>query len=66
MWIMLGMSVPAIVCTFSRGAWLGLAAAIGLILIKSKYKVLIGIGGAACVLSVMLFLPFLTAFRRLA
>ena len=60
MWIMLGMSVPAVVCTFSRGAWLGLAAAIGLILIKSKYKVLIGIGGAACVLSALLFLPFLS------
>lgn len=57
---MLIMSIPAIVCTFSRGAWLGLAAGIGFILIKSKHKFLIGIGGAACVLAVLVFLPLLT------
>ena len=60
MWIMLGLSVPAIVCTFSRGAWLGLVAAVGLILLKSKYKVFVGIGGAACVLSLLLVLPFMS------
>ncbi len=62
-WVMRGMlvmSIPAIICTFSRGAWLGLFAAIGLILIKSKHKFLIGVGGVACVLALLLFLPLLT------
>lgn len=60
MWGMLVLSIPAVVCTFSRGAWIGLAAAFGLILMKSKHKILIGLGGAACVLPVLLVLPFLT------
>jgi len=60
MWIMLGLSVPAIVCTFSRGAWLGLMAAVGLILLKSKYKVVIGVGGAIMVFATIAFIPFLT------
>ena len=60
MWMMLGLSVPAIVCTFSRGAWLGLAAAVGLILLKSRYKALIVIGSAACLVFALLFLPFLS------
>ena len=59
MWVMLGLSVPAIVCTFSRGAWLGLAAAIGLILLKSKYRYFIGISGAVGVFFIISFLPFL-------
>ncbi|MGB0911178.1 MAG: putative O-glycosylation ligase, exosortase A system-associated, partial [Nitrospirales bacterium] len=59
MWVMLGMSIPAIVCTFSRGAWLGLAAAVGLILLKSRYKSLILMSGAASVVFVLLFIPFL-------
>ena len=61
MWVMLVMSVPAIVCTFSRGAWLGLAAAAGLILLKSRYKVFIGVVGAFCIASVLLIFPFIAS-----
>ncbi|GJL54364.1 MAG: membrane protein [Nitrospirales bacterium] len=59
MWVMLGLSVPAIVCTFSRGAWLGLMAGVGLILLKSKYKALIIGGGAMLAVSAVAFIPFL-------
>jgi hypothetical protein len=34
-------SYPATICTFSRDAWLALAGATGLIILKSKYKVFI-------------------------
>ncbi len=57
MWAMLIFSVPAILGTFSRGAWLGLAAATGLILLKSQYKILIAMAG---LIFVLLFLPLLT------
>ncbi len=57
MWAMLVLSVPAILGTFSRGAWLGLTAATGLILLKSKYKILIGMAG---LIFILLFLPLLT------
>lgn len=61
MWVMLVLSVPAIICTFSRGAWLGMIAAIGLILLKSKYKFFVGISGAVGVLFIIAFLPFLAS-----
>src|SRR5262249_48366683 len=35
---MLILSYPAIICTLSRGAWLGLATVTLLIILKSKYK----------------------------
>ena len=57
MWIMMVLSYPAVLGTFSRGAWLGLAAATGLILLKSKYKFLIGTAGLAFV---VLIFPLLT------
>jgi len=38
MWTMLVFSYPAVVCTFSRGAWLGLALATGLLTLKSKHR----------------------------
>lgn len=37
---MLVLSYPAIVCTFSRGAWLGLAAGTTLLALKSRQKLL--------------------------
>jgi probable O-glycosylation ligase (exosortase A-associated) len=49
-------SYPATICTFSRGAWLALAAVTGFITLKSKYKVLIL---AATLVLVPMSLPFL-------
>jgi probable O-glycosylation ligase (exosortase A-associated) len=49
-------SYPATICTFSRGAWLALAAATGLIVLKSKYKLLIL---ATVFVLVPMSLPFL-------
>ena len=49
-------SYPATICTFSRGAWLALAAATGLIILKSKYNVFIL---AAALVLVPMSLPFL-------
>ena len=57
MWVMLGFSYPAILGTFSRGAWLGTIAATMLILMKSKYKIVIVMAG---LIGIMLFLPVLT------
>jgi probable O-glycosylation ligase (exosortase A-associated) len=37
---MLILSYPAIVCTYSRGAWIGLAIVTALLLLKSKHKFL--------------------------
>jgi len=45
MWMMLVLSFPAIIGTFSRGAWLGMFAATALIFLRSKYKALILITG---------------------
>ncbi len=36
---MIVLSYPAVICTFSRGAWLGLVAATGLVVIKHRYRV---------------------------
>ncbi len=58
MWIMLGFSYPAILGTFSRGAWVGTAAATVLILMKSKYKILFGI---ASLVFVLIFLPLVSS-----
>jgi probable O-glycosylation ligase (exosortase A-associated) len=43
-WLFKGMlifTVPAIICTFSRGAWLGMAVAIAFLLLRSRRKFLI-------------------------
>jgi probable O-glycosylation ligase (exosortase A-associated) len=45
MWAMLAMSYPATICTFSRGAWIGLTVSTALIALKSKYRVLLIVGG---------------------
>jgi probable O-glycosylation ligase (exosortase A-associated) len=42
-WLFKGMlvfSVPAVICTFSRGAWLGMAVAIGVLVLRSRRKLL--------------------------
>jgi probable O-glycosylation ligase (exosortase A-associated) len=39
MWVMMGLSYPAVVGTFARGAWVGLAAVSLLLVIKRKRKV---------------------------
>ena len=54
--VMFFFSYPATICTFSRGAWLALAAVTGLIILKSKYKVFIL---AAVLVLVPMSLPFL-------
>jgi probable O-glycosylation ligase (exosortase A-associated) len=38
---MMIFSYPAIVCTYSRGAWIGLAIVTALLMLKSKYKFLL-------------------------
>ncbi len=35
---MIAMSYPAVVCTFSRGAWIGLAAATAMLVLKGRHK----------------------------
>jgi probable O-glycosylation ligase (exosortase A-associated) len=56
---MLVFSYPAVVCTFSRGAWIGLALATALLVVNSRYKYLLGLGvfGIGVIL-----LPFLPQF----
>jgi probable O-glycosylation ligase (exosortase A-associated) len=51
------LSYPAVVCTFSRGAWLGLAAATFFIVINSRHKI---IALAAIGVIAMGSLPFLS------
>ncbi|HKQ60620.1 MAG TPA: putative O-glycosylation ligase, exosortase A system-associated [Candidatus Polarisedimenticolaceae bacterium] len=41
MWAMLAFSYPAVIGTYSRGAWLGLAAASVLMILKSRRKMLV-------------------------
>jgi probable O-glycosylation ligase (exosortase A-associated) len=36
--IMIAMSYPAVVCTFSRGAWIGLTAATAMLVLKGRHK----------------------------
>ncbi|MGE0823674.1 MAG: putative O-glycosylation ligase, exosortase A system-associated [Candidatus Binatia bacterium] len=39
--VMFAFSYPAIICTFSRGAWLGMVVSTGLLVLKSKRKFLV-------------------------
>ena len=58
MWAMLILSYPATICTFSRGAWLGLLVVTGLIILKSRYKavMLFAAGGVIVVALPMLWM----------
>jgi len=56
---MLVFSYPAVVATYSRGAWLGLAIVTALIVLRSKHKLLLG--AAAAILMIMI-LPVLPQF----
>jgi putative inorganic carbon (HCO3(-)) transporter len=62
---MLVFSYPAIVCTFSRGAWLGLTAATVLVVLKLKtpHKVLVLIAAVILVPVVFQMLPERVASR---
>jgi probable O-glycosylation ligase (exosortase A-associated) len=48
MWAMLVFSYPAVICTFSRGAWLGLALASGMLIFKSKYRLRLTVMAVVC------------------
>lgn len=54
--VMFVLSYPAVVCTFSRGAWLGLVGVTALLIVKTRYKVAAIM--AACLLAIVL-LPLL-------
>jgi putative inorganic carbon (HCO3(-)) transporter len=52
---MLVFSAPAIIGTFSRGAWLGLTAGLALIVLRSKHKLLlVPLGAVACIVALPL------------
>jgi putative inorganic carbon (HCO3(-)) transporter len=55
--VILLLSYPAVVCTYSRGAWLGLAGVTALMILKTKRKLLILV--AVCLVTICLtpFLP---------
>jgi probable O-glycosylation ligase (exosortase A-associated) len=55
--VMFFFSYPATICTFSRGAWLALAAVSGLIILKSQYKVFILASAPVLVLMSLPLLP---------
>ena len=38
---MMFLSIPAVICTFSRGAWLGLGVAAGMLVLRSKQRFMI-------------------------
>jgi len=53
------LAYPAIIGTFSRGAWLGLALVTLLILLKSQYKILAFSFGVIFLIVAPLWLPFI-------
>lgn len=61
MWAMVVLSYPAVVGTFSRGAWIALAAATGLMLIRSKRKILITVLCAFVVMLAPVWLPMVVS-----
>jgi putative inorganic carbon (HCO3(-)) transporter len=59
-WLLRSMcifSYPAVLCTFSRGAWLGLAAASCLIALKSKHRLVAIVAAIFLIPSIAPFLP---------
>lgn len=62
-WLMLLCSYPATVGTFSRGAWVALAAVSGVLIMRSKKKFLvIGVAAVLLMIGASLF-PLLTSSR---
>src|SRR5215510_3298111 len=66
--IMMVFSYPAVVCTFSCGAWLGLAAATLMIVLRSKHKFFIApaLGVLAIILLPLLPQRVLSRYNDLA
>jgi putative inorganic carbon (HCO3(-)) transporter len=54
---MIGFSYPAVICTFSRGAWIGLAVATALIMLKSRHKVFTIVAAGILVFLLIPLLP---------
>jgi putative inorganic carbon (hco3(-)) transporter len=63
MWAMTLLSYPAIVCTYSRGAWIGLAVATLLVFLKYKHKFVTVAAGALVVAILAPFLSQMTPSR---
>lgn len=61
MWLMIGLSYPAVAGTFSRGAWIALAAATALLLLRSKHKILITVCCAVIVMLTPVWLPMVVS-----
>jgi probable O-glycosylation ligase (exosortase A-associated) len=59
MWLMLVFSYPAIIFTFSRGAWLGLATVTALIVARSRFRFPLIVGSA---IFAFIMLPVLVDF----
>lgn len=54
---MMFLSYPAVVATFSRGAWLGLAASTMYIVLRSRYRLVLGVLAVAIGIAILPFLP---------
>lgn len=61
MWLMIALAYPAVVGTFSRGAWVALAAATGLMALRSKHKILIIVLCAFVVMLTPVWLPMVVS-----
>ena len=62
-WAMIVFSYPAVIGTFSRGAWLGLAAASVLVLLRSQRKVLTVSVAALLIVMALPFWHYFTSRR---
>ena len=54
---MLVLSYPAIICTYSRGAWLGLTAVTALIFVRTQRKLLLATAGGMVAIILIAVLP---------
>ena len=61
MWLMIALSYPAVAGTFSRGAWIALAAVTGLMLLRSKHKILITVLCAVVLMLTPVWLPMVVS-----
>jgi len=60
-YLMLAFSYPAVIGTFSRGAWLGLAAASGSLVLKSKHRILSIVAAGVLTLSSPMWISYMTS-----